>query len=101
MAGKHRSFQISGEVYRVSSTTLAKLDELESHPVYYRRQEITCDVDETGETLTVNVYLLEDEDTVSHVKAALLDEDNEHFKLVDGGSWKGYLDEIGAGDGSA
>ena len=34
---------VAGEVYKVDNATLARLDHLEGHPRFYRREPITLD----------------------------------------------------------
>uniref|UniRef100_A0A914CGB2 Gamma-glutamylcyclotransferase family protein n=1 Tax=Acrobeloides nanus TaxID=290746 RepID=A0A914CGB2_9BILA len=54
-AGKgHR---ISGEIYSVDEQKLAALDELESHPTFYRREEHPIEMT-NGDVLKVWIYLL-------------------------------------------
>ncbi|MDF1565296.1 MAG: gamma-glutamylcyclotransferase [Deltaproteobacteria bacterium] len=46
---------IRGEVYAVDPETLERLDSLEEHPRWYRRQEITVTLD-NGESVTAWLY---------------------------------------------
>jgi gamma-glutamylcyclotransferase (GGCT)/AIG2-like uncharacterized protein YtfP len=61
---------VQGEVYAVTRETLCLLDELEEHPVYYRRSEVRLS-DGRG----VMAYLLPAE------KA-------RHYPVIESGSWR-------------
>ncbi len=67
---KGGTHSIVGEVYEVSLETLEKLDILESHPQFYKRQKITL---EGG--LIVETYILNEEHT-------------QGLKIIKSGDWK-------------
>ena len=48
---------IHGEVFEVDDATLLRLDRLEGHPGFYRREETTV-VGEDGNELPVSLYVL-------------------------------------------
>jgi gamma-glutamylaminecyclotransferase len=64
---------VRGEVYAVDAATLASLDRLESHPRFYRRQEIAL-----SDGAAVHAYLLP-----AHRYAS--------YPAVVGGDWRAYL----------
>jgi gamma-glutamylcyclotransferase (GGCT)/AIG2-like uncharacterized protein YtfP len=64
---------VRGEVYRVDDATLAALDRLESHPRFYRRQEIAL-----TDGPRVEAYLLSAERYGS-------------YPVVVGGDWRAHL----------
>lgn len=75
--------QITGEIFSVTDEGLARLDELEGHPDFYRRElrEVTCDG--TGEIITCNIYLLRDNDTIQNAIA----DKRSRFEDVPSGDW--------------
>ena len=49
---------IHGEVYRVTAATFDKLDELEEHPVWYKREEVDVRLQqENGQTLLLTAWM--------------------------------------------
>ena len=64
------SMSVQGEVYAVSRETLSLLDELEDHPVYYRRTDV-----ELADGSGVMAYVL------PRQKA-------RHYPAIESGSWK-------------
>lgn len=53
--------EVEGEVYRVTATTLAGLDQLEGHPHMYQRREVDARLI-TGQTVLVQVYVFRPKD---------------------------------------
>ena len=56
---KHKQISvIHGEVYSVDDTTLARLDQLEGHPQWYKREEVKILVDnaDNGQIVTAWLY---------------------------------------------
>ena len=47
---------VSGEIYHVDDQTLARLDRLEGHPNFFRREEIAIDVKDSGILYTCWMY---------------------------------------------
>lgn len=54
------------EVWSVTQNVLQRLDRLESHPHFYKREEIPVQLD-TGEIVTAYIYLLTKPDIYSHL----------------------------------
>jgi len=52
---QERVSRIRGEVYEVGDTILKRLDTLEDHPAFYRREEVEVDLD-SGERVTAWLY---------------------------------------------
>ena len=96
-----------GELYDVDANTLDKLDELEEHPVWYRRREIAvtlncqishgrvCSKFASAATGSVErhselawMYILNEPDELSHVAA---DGAGEVYKPVADGDWRGFF----------
>ena len=79
--------QIQGEVYKINESILKRLDVLEGHPDFYKRQEI--EVESNTEKLIVESYILEND--------KILDEINDGietlFVLISGGDWKRAIEE--------
>lgn len=48
---------IAGEVYEVNDEILSRLDQLEGHPRWYRRQEVVVDIADTGVQQTCWMYV--------------------------------------------
>ncbi|HET9624753.1 MAG TPA: gamma-glutamylcyclotransferase family protein [Kofleriaceae bacterium] len=68
IAGGDRA--IAGEVYEVDAATLGALDDLEDHPAYYQRTEITL-----ADGSRAATYLLSAADVVGHA-------------MIGSGSWR-------------
>lgn len=69
---------IAGEVYEVDEETLARLDRLEGHPRFYRRETIDLhDDDGSG-------------DVAGRVEAYVLQEEPRNADVIQHGKWRTY-----------
>lgn len=58
--------RVKVEVYRVSNNILKGLDSLESHPQWYKREQIKVSLDK-GSTVTAWVYMIPDTKSTTHM----------------------------------
>jgi gamma-glutamylcyclotransferase (GGCT)/AIG2-like uncharacterized protein YtfP len=52
-----RKHPVAGEVYEVDGAILSNLDRLEGHPTWYKREEVTVDLGDTGVQETAWMYI--------------------------------------------
>lgn len=69
------------EVYEVDGPTLARLDRLEGHPSFYRREQVVASLKDGGEELVCWVYLM----PPSHLRR--YEGDPTSYAEVVGGDW--------------
>ena len=77
--------KIKGEIYKVNSHTLKKLDLLESHPDIYQRQE---KIFKNGkDTISAYVYIIANATIINYI----LDNLNSSYFLIESGDWVKFL----------
>jgi gamma-glutamylcyclotransferase (GGCT)/AIG2-like uncharacterized protein YtfP len=81
--------RITGELYAVPSTSLAKLDAFEEHPVEYFRTPIEIeDCSNPGQVRKAYVYLLINDQLIADARATF----DEKFWAVESGNWRKHLE---------
>jgi gamma-glutamylaminecyclotransferase len=74
---------IYGELYLVSNDLLRSLDEMEGHPVHYKRQFVEI-IDDAGHTEHAQMYILENEELKTDIGKSF----ERRFLPVNDGNWK-------------
>ena len=75
---------IIGELYRVKNSEIPKLDELEEHPVYYRRRETKILNLIEGSETEAFIYILFSEKIIGDIKRDF----TTRFEDVTSGDWR-------------
>ncbi len=67
--------KVQGELYEVDDATLADLDRLESHPDFYRREQVAVQPEDHPDAVNAWVYFLQNPiDAIQHCPVVALDE---------------------------
>lgn len=82
----HEKTTIKGEVYEVSLSAIPELDNLENHPVWYKRQSVCVQCASESLPSFAEVYILESEDNLLEIM-----ENPDNYLDVNGGDWKAFL----------
>jgi len=101
---EHVKSRIWGEVYQVSSATLARLDILEDHPTSYFRESIPIELSD-GSVEHIQIYMLKSEDIYAEISADIAQESKEpsaasYYAMVGtahSGSWRSYIKTLHSG----
>lgn len=81
-----RRVALLGEIYEVDDAVLSHLDELEEHPVWYRRREVEVVADEEP-AARAWIYLLENDDELGK----LAKDPKAYRPVTTYGDWRAHL----------